>query len=103
MEYAKLLELKIRWYTVVFILDVYKLADPRKLKNQVVNLHYFATGHESGSARAANARRCICLLQVTASLMALAGERAVLYESTIQGRRLRANGRSVGRHESLSL
>jgi len=71
-----------------------RVLTPRELRNQVVNLHCFATGHESGSARATNAHRCTYLLQVTASLIALAGERAILYDSGATITSQRSVGRS---------
>jgi hypothetical protein len=38
-----LLELSVRWYTVVYILGVYiEVPTPRYLKNQAVSLHYAA-------------------------------------------------------------
>jgi hypothetical protein len=40
------LELGVRWYTIVYILDVYWVLTPRELRKQVVNLQNIATdGH----------------------------------------------------------
>jgi hypothetical protein len=36
---GNVLELSVRWYTVVYILGIYRVLTPRELKNQVVNLH----------------------------------------------------------------
>jgi hypothetical protein len=77
------LELSIRWYTIVYILGVYIECLPRvswKIKSSTSKTLQQVMSPVSARAIRRFAHCCAYLLQTTASLIALAGERAILYD-----------------------